>query len=134
MAHKGRMSSLKLPPNNILGAEIELGRKWFSCPAKVFEISFFPLCIRMYTRSTKDETGRKIVNLRSTKTSEIFHIYVAGSAFSWDKENHGGGYCTGPILGPKSVQLCVKHRHQTCKIGYQTVNYFDADILFVHLY
>lgn len=60
MALKGRMSSLKLLPNRILEAEIEVGRKWFSCPAKVFEISFLSLCFRMNPRPTKDERGKKI--------------------------------------------------------------------------
>lgn len=71
MAHKGRMSSLKLPPNRILAAEIELGRKWFSCPAKVFEISFLPLCLRINLPSAKDEKRRrKITKPRSIETRE----------------------------------------------------------------
>lgn len=78
MALKGRMSSLKLLPNRILEAEIELGRKWFSCPAKVFEISFLPLCLTMNPRPTEDERGRKIKPIRLKRQAHSILIQVAG--------------------------------------------------------
>lgn len=106
MAHKGRMSSLKLPPNRILEAEIELGRKWFSCPAEVFEISFFPLCLRMNPRPTKDERGRKITKPRSVKTRETEtqgervssqHPVRQGASLAQEEV----GSCSDPSLGPE---------------------------------
>jgi len=113
MAHKGRMSSLKLPPNRILEEEIELGRKWFSCPVKVFEILFFPLGIRTNPRPSKDERRRKVAKPRSIKTREAKrhgeraspqHPRLGswlGRALSWDKEHQVVGSCSDTSLGPE---------------------------------